>query len=128
MTDLPAPVNKAATVADTVIKTVNQVVTGAVETALQTYVPALGLPVVKQVIDYVLEDMDDKLSKFEQTGVTFLIIDGQVASERGSVADQLAAIRAAEASGNALLLQAAVAHFAAANSSLVHDDGSAIPQ
>lgn len=127
MTNLPAPVNKAATNANYIIKVVNQIVTDAAEKALETYVPALGLPVIKQITEAIENAVANQVTKLEQTGVTFLIIDFQVSSEKGDVADQIAAIKAARDSGNALLLQTAIKHFADAHSALIHSDGSAAP-
>jgi hypothetical protein len=123
----PTTKNSTATEAQNIIATVNGIIESAAQAAIIAYIPALGLPVVKQITEAIENAVANEITKLEQTGVLFLVVDIQVASEEGDLSDQIAAVKAAEGTGNALLIQTAIAHFAASQSSLVHDDGSAPP-
>lgn len=90
-------------------------------------VPFLGLPVVKQLLDAVVSYVGGKFSVLFQTASTFAIIDVQTSIEESGVSKTLAAVIAAEKSGDPDAIAKAIAAYQAAQSNLAHSDGSATP-
>lgn len=128
MINNPMPVNTAAQEANSIEKTVEKILVPVAESAIQTAVPELALPVVKQIVDAIVSGVADKLTKLEELGTTFIIIDAQTWSEHHNMAEALRALIAARKSGDQNAIQKATADFQAAQSALVTDDGSATPQ
>jgi hypothetical protein len=124
----PTTVNTAATAADSAVKTVENALLPIIEKAIQGAVPTLALPIIAQIVDAVEGAIANELTKLTETGLTFLIIDGQTGSEESGMSKELAALMAAEKGGDPDAIKTAIQNYANAQSSLVHDDGGATPQ
>lgn len=100
----------------------------AVEPALEAYiiaqVPELALPILKQLMELVLDKLVEREAAILKQFLAFTIIDGQVNSENKAVKDQLVAWNAAHASGDPHAIQQATDDLAAAFGHLIHYDGS----
>lgn len=131
----PSTTNSTATAVDTAIndavQAAEQAVDVAAETALQASSPIFSLPIIKQVADFVIEDIVSTLGSdvsvsLQKVG-TFVVIDTQVSNEEGGISTALANLMIAEKSGDPKQIQAAIAAYEVAQSALVNDDGSATP-
>lgn len=120
----PTTENSAAGIANTVIKVGETGIVAVAESLAITAVPWLGLPVIKQLWEGIFNFIADKFEKAAATGATFLVIDVQVGNEETQMSKELAAVIAAEKSGDANAIKIAIANYANAQSALVHDDGS----
>ncbi len=104
------------------------VVKYAIEPMMEAYiisqVPALGLPVLKQMMEALLDALVQREAQILKTFLAFTIIDGQVNSENKAVKDQLVAWNAAHATGDPHAIQQASDDLAAAFGRLIHYDGS----
>lgn len=98
---------------------------GVAETALEADYPWLALPIVKQLFEALFGYIAGKISDQLQNVATFTVIDIQVGSEESGISQALTNLIAAEKTGNAQQIQAAIAAYQAAQSALVNDDGSA---
>jgi hypothetical protein len=131
-TPIPTTTNTTAAGVDSAISAAVTAAEGlvdtAAETALDTAVPFFAVPVVKQVTDFVIEDVvrdlgDDVSISLQQVG-TFVVIDTQVSGEKSGISQALANLMIAEKSGNAQQIQAAIAAYQESQSALQNDDGS----
>lgn len=120
--------NKIATDVNVAIKQVEQLFSPVVEAAIISICPALGAPVIKQIVDVFEKLAEDKITKYAETGATFVVIDVQVAQENTRLGRAEAALALAISSGNQTAIAAAKKEFDNAQSALVNDDGSASPQ
>ena len=120
----PETSNKTAGTVDTVINVSTEAIVSTVETMIIADVPLLGVPVVKQLWESLLGWIAGYFSKAMQNGATFAVIDTQVNSEEKGVSSALAALIAAEKSGDKNAIQTAIKNYATENSSLIHSDGS----
>jgi hypothetical protein len=126
MTD-PTTSNKDAVTADEILSVLKNSGVAAVETLIVADVPILGVPVIKQLWELFFSWIATYFIKVAQTGTTFAIIDVQVATETMGISAALAQVVAAEKTGDAAQIQAAIQNYANAQSMLTHDDGSAAP-
>lgn len=124
----PTTTNPTATQADTIIKDIENVLVPVIQAQLRIQIPALDLPVIKQISDIVEQLTANYLTKFIETGVTFAIIDTQTGAEQIQISGDLAAIEADEASGNQTKLTQDEGQYAKDQSALANDSGSASPQ
>ena len=120
-TNPPLPTNPTTQVVNTVIDTVWQAAVTAAEAALIAAVPEMGVPVVKQVSQEVIQLVAQAIYKQFALWVSFEIIDFQDSAELTSEQKALVALKAAQKSG--VGLSAALAAFNAAVESLTHING-----
>lgn len=133
MSSGPTTTNQTATAVDSTIKDVMKEAESAAitaeETAIDSAVPALALPVIKQVVDEALtlgtDWIGDNLSVALQEFGTFIVVDRQVAGEESGISKELGAIMIAEKSGDPAKIAAAIKAYQEAQSALQNDDGSA---
>lgn len=83
---------------------------------------------IKPLVSPLVKYIGGKISDVVQTAGTFAIIDEQTSAESSAVSTALAAVIAAQKSGDANALATAIKNYQLAESSLVNDDGSASPQ
>lgn len=126
-TDLPAPINQTATEIDKIIQTMENVLVPIAQKAIETAVPTLDIIVIKQITEAIEQGLANYITKYAQLGATFIVIDLQKDSEVSAASGPLAAVIAAEKSGDPNALAQAIAAFQKAQSALVKDDGSAKP-
>lgn len=119
------PVNTGVQTADTAL---NAVIKYAIEPELEAYiiaqVPALGLPVLKQIMEGLLEALIEREAAILQTFLDFAIIDHQVSQEHQAVVDALKAWQAAHASGDPNVVKKSESDLVDAFGHLIHYDGS----
>ena len=124
----PTTSNSAAGTVDTIIADVNTAGVQLVEKLAIADVPFLGFPIIKQIFQFALGWLDGYISKAIQLGATFGIIDIQVGAEKNALSQALLNVIAAEKTGDAAQIKAAIQAYANAQSALVNDDGSATPK
>jgi hypothetical protein len=123
----PSTTNTAAKDADTAIKVVDGGIVSVVEGLILADVPGLAIPVVKQIWEALFTWIAGYFTRAAETGATFIIIDYQTHGEVSNVSKALAAVIAAEKTGDAAAINAAIQNYANAQTNLIHDDGSAAP-
>jgi len=124
----PTTTNAAATATSAGISTaVGDIVTAAENMAIAQW-PFLAYPGFKQIWEAVFGWFANLFSKAAQTGATFAIIDVQTMEEEGALSVATAEILKAEKDNNHDELIQAEKDYAAAESALMHADGSASPQ
>ena len=128
MGDIPTATNTTATDINTIVKVAGGTIVSVAETMIIADVPFLGFPVVKQLWEIVFEWIASYFIKAAENGATFTVIDLQVSSEESGISNALAALVAAEKSGDPNAIKTAIQNYANAQSSLVHSDGSAPAQ
>jgi hypothetical protein len=96
----------------------------AVEAAIILDVSFLGWPGIKQVWQGFFGWIASYFVTVAQTGETFGVIDVQVGDEESGMSVALSNLLAAEKTGDAAKIKAAIQAYANAQSSLTHDDGS----
>lgn len=124
----PLPTNPIAAEINRVVAAGNSAGVQLVETLAIADQPWLGYPVIKQLFGYLLSWIDGYLSKAEQAGATFIVIDTQVSIEQSAMSEAVAGLLAAQKSGDENAIKAAIQVYASAQSALVRFDGSAPPQ
>ena len=125
MSNTPTTTNTTEIAADTIITNANSAIVKVLQVMITADIPFLGWPVVSTVFGYVLGWFDGYLIKAEQTGLTFTINAADTASENTAMSTAIAALAAAQKSGDPNAIQAATKQFLAAQSALANDDGSA---
>lgn len=122
----PATSNKAASVVNDILKTI---IEGAgkpgIEAALIADFPWLGLPIVKQIFEFVLSKVADLVYKDAANLATKIIIDAQVNLEKSTVIGAFQNLQMAIASGDESAIKMASNDLDKAYGSLIHSDGSA---
>jgi hypothetical protein len=124
----PTTTNTTATTVDAIIAAGESSIVTVAENLIIADMPWMGFPIWKQIWETILGWFATYLSKAAQTGATFAIIDIQVGGEETQMSAALAALVAAEKTGDPNAIQLAVKNYQLAQSALVHDDGSATPQ
>ncbi len=124
MTDQPTTINKTANAVDSAIQSAETGIIGVVETMIIADVPALGFPIIKQLWEALFNWIAGYFTKAAMDGATFLVIDHQVDKEQSALSKALAALTAAQKTGNADEIKKAIQAYADCHSSLVHSDGS----
>lgn len=119
--------NQAATLANKVIAGAESGIVGVAENLAIAAQSWLGYPGIKQIWEAFFGFVADKFTRAFQTGATFIIVDHQVDGELSGVSKELAAVVAAEKTGDVAAITAAIKAYADAYSILMHDDGSAHP-
>jgi hypothetical protein len=127
MGKVPTTSNEAASIGDDIITAANSVGVKVIQAMIVAEVPFFGLPVVSTLLGYLLGWLDGYISKAEQAGATFIIIDIQTSLEEKGVIDAVRLIAAAQAAGDPVALKNAISAYQLAQSNLVHSDGSATP-
>jgi hypothetical protein len=98
-----------------------------IEAAIVAAVPALGLPVIKQLVDEVESILENAITKYIETGADFIIIDNQTSGENHDVVAAKYALDLAFARGDGAAIMAARKALTDAEDALTSDDGSATP-
>lgn len=109
----PTTTNSAADKANSIIKGIENVAVPMIEAALIAKFPLLGAPVIKQITEEVEQVLANYVTKYEEEGADFLIIDEQTDSEESNLE-------------NAQKQGASDADFQAAQSALINDNGSGV--
>jgi Trk-type K+ transport system membrane component len=121
------PPNTTATEVTTVMGAIGSGIVSVAEGMIIADVPFLGTPIIKQIWEALFNWIAGYFQKAAETGATFTVIDTQVGSETSGISSALAALVAAEKTGDAAQITAAIQAYAKAQSSLVHDDGVGAP-
>lgn len=124
----PTTSNSAAGLVNTGIAVTMKAAEVGVEKLIVADFPWAGLPVINQMINGLISYIGGKFSEVLQGIGTFTVIDAQVDGEQATLSQALANLIAAEKSGDQAQIQTAIQAYAAAQSALIHDDGSATPQ
>lgn len=124
----PTTTNATATTVDAGIKAAGSGIVGVAEGMIIAAQPWLGWPGIKQIWEALFSWIASYFEKAAATGATFVVIDVQVGSEETKMSAALAALVAAEKSGNADAIKTAIQVYANTQSTLVHDDGSSTAQ
>lgn len=123
-TNPPLPTSPTTQVVNTVIDTVWQAAVTAAEAALIAAVPEMGVPVVKQVSQEVIQLVANAIYKQFALFVSFEIIDFSDAIELNDQQKALVALKAAQKSGDPLALAQALSNFDQSVAALTHMDGA----
>lgn len=123
----PTGTNQAAQTGDTIVESAMKGAETAVEAALTADLPFLADPIIKQIFDFVMDELIGAEAKQLALLLTNLIVDVQVNNEESSFQKALAALKAAQATGDANAIQTALQNFLAAAKALGNADGSATP-
>jgi hypothetical protein len=120
----PTATNTAAGNINTLINGIEGIVVPIIQGAIIAAVPTLGLPVIKQIVDAIEQDIANEATKIVELYADFVVMDSQVDSEETSVSTALAAVIAAEKTGDQNAIQQAIQLYQTSLSSLDHSDGS----
>lgn len=123
----PTTVNQAATIVNQVIYGAIRVEDDALEAATIAEVPWLGLPIVKQIFEFVLHNLSDRIYREAAMAATKLVVDYQVNREESSVVNDFDNLQMAIASGDEVAIHKASTNLDNSYGSLIHSDGSATP-
>lgn len=121
----PVTDNKTASAVNSGIDFAGGTIVSAVEGLIIADVPALSLPIIKQLWEALFGWVAGYFIKAAKTGATFAIIDSQINGEVTTLSKALAAIAAAQKTGDEDALKKAIQDYANAHSALAHSDGSA---
>ena len=119
------PTNQTATTVNNTVKSIFGVLQNTVEGIIIADQPWLNTPILKQIFEMILGYFFNAASKAAQEAGTFAVIDLQVANETSNISSALRAVIAAEKTGDAAKIQAAIQDYAKYQSALIHNDGSA---
>ncbi len=124
----PATLNEAASAVNQVLKTIIEGAgTTALEDALITESPWLGLPVIKQVFEFILDKVSNMIYQDAADAATKLIIDVQVNLEKSQVLGAFQNLQMAIASGDKNAIDQMSKDLDQVYARLIHSDGSASP-
>lgn len=122
----PSTTNGAATVANSLIHlAIFNVAVTVAETALFAEFPFLNLPVVKQIIQFIINWVAGKVYGALGLMLTYGIIDIQVAGQEAVMGQATINLKAAYQSGDPDATKKATDEFKAALAALIHWNGSA---
>jgi hypothetical protein len=128
MGDKPTTTNGAATIADKVLHAlIFDVAVSAAEAEIIAVVPAMGLPILKQIDEAVIKFVAEKIYTALALGATFAIIDAQTSAEASAANEAATNLKQALTGGDPNAVTKATEDFKAAFGKLVHYDGSATP-
>lgn len=128
MSDKPTTTNQTASAINSGISTGVNIAETVAEDLFFADFPLLNIPVIKQLCKIPFIIVGSYISKAVQGGATFIVIDVQVGAEESKMSKALAALIAAEKTGDQNVIKKAIQDYANAQSALTHDDGSAIPK
>lgn len=120
----PTTVNSGLALSDSMVTTVMDAATAAVEAEIIAAVPELGLPVIKQVLELALHVVEGLTEEQLLRVATFLIVDAQTSLENSNLVKAAGVLAAATATGNADAINQANQDFEKALAALIHFDGS----
>ena len=123
----PATVNETATLVNKAIKAAMDGGSSAVLALIVTDVPWLGLPVIRQILAYVLSYFEGYLFTAAANAATSIVIDLQVEHEASKTKDAFQGVVDAVKSGDQQAIEKSSSALDDAFSSLIHSDGSASP-
>lgn len=123
----PTPINQTATVINSAIKAAIDGGSRAVEAAIITDVPWLGLPVVKQLLEYALGFFENYLYTNAANAATSIVIDLQTSQEKSATKAAFQGVIDAVQTGDQGVIQKASDALDNAFAKLIHSDGSATP-
>ena len=123
----PVPTNETTTVVNTGIDGVFSASVTAAEAALHVALPWTNWPVIGPVINFLIGQISSKIYQYLSLCVSFTIIDAQSSGEVSDFNKALAALKAAQASGDSNAIQTALTNFQSAVSSLTVWDGANRP-
>lgn len=124
----PTTQNQVASTVNSVLKTIIEGAgTTALENALIVEFPWLGLPVIKQIFEFILNKVSAIIYQDAAEAATKLIIDLQVNGEESSVGNAFKNLQMALASGDQNAINQTSKELDQAYASLIHSDGSSSP-
>jgi hypothetical protein len=123
----PPTTNQTAATIDSIVKGAGGTLVNVAEALCIAEAPFLGLPVIKQFWELGFQWVASKFILAAETGATFAVIDVQVSKEETNVSAALAAVIAAEKSGNPDAIKSAIQAYANSQSALASYDGSSTP-
>lgn len=126
MTD-PTTTNTTAQTVNTIVARANSSAVQILQGLITADVPWLGWPVIKQIFSFFLSWLDGYISIAEQKGATTVVITAQTDAEETNFNVALAALKAAQATGDANAITAAQNNYTAAALALANSDGSSSP-
>lgn len=121
---IPTTTNKTVDEVNELLKEVENVCVPLIENAIIAAVPALGLPIVKQLSEEIEQILANYLTKWAEEQADFTVIDLQTGNEQSKVSIDIKNIQADEASGNTTQLTKDETQYAKDQSALANDDGA----
>jgi len=122
------PTNPTANTINDIISATETGIVAVVASMIVADVPWLATPILRTLLVDLLNWVCGYFAKAAENGATFVVIDLQVASEESGISSALAALIAAEKTGNQDAISQAIQVYANAQSALVADNGSSPAQ
>lgn len=124
MPDIPAPVNPAVQIADTIIHAVEyEFAVKAVKILARKYIPFLNIPVWGKIFDIIVNYVADKIYPGMSQFVSFRIIDIQTAQEKSAYEKTKEELRKTILTGDKDAIAKSKAEFEAAFANGIHFHG-----
>lgn len=122
----PTTTNKTASVVNQILKGIIEG-TGVpmIEAAVIADQPWLGLPFIKQIFEFILNQVASKFYVAAANAATMIVIDCQVNLEKSAVYNAFQSLQMAVASGDQAAITKASNDLDSAYGALIHSDGSA---
>lgn len=124
----PTLENQTASTIDLIL---NNLIEGAgqdaIEASLITSYPWMGLPFIKQLMEFILSQVSAEIYQGIALSLTKIIIDIQVNLEESKATSSFQNLQMALASGDQNAIKIASADLSIAYGNIIHSDGSASP-
>jgi hypothetical protein len=120
----PSSDNPIVGAADNIVEALENILVPIAENVIISYLPELGLPVVKQITEAIEQGIADKLTALAEQGVTFAVVDTQVTVEKFTISYALMKLIEAEKSGDPNAIKQAMDDYANAQSQLLSASGT----
>jgi hypothetical protein len=118
------PTNPAANNVNALIKGIEDILVPIAENAIVAAVPTLGLPVIQQIMNAIVQGLSNEATKIAELYADFGVIDLQVDSEESQVDTDIQKIQSDEQKGDANAIKQDIAQYQKDTSALTSDDGS----
>lgn len=125
MGEVPTTTNQTASTVNKFISVAGNTIVAVTEGLILAEVQFLNLPIIKQIWHAFFTWIASYFIRAAEQGATFAIIDAQVDTEVDALSKKLAALTAAQKSGDSDAIKKAIQDYADAHTALVHADGSA---
>lgn len=124
----PSPVNTTAQTVDGILQNdIEAIAVTALEKYAEAQLPFLLTPVVKEIFEYIVQDISDALFVQLAKVVTLEIINIQTGTEKNNYMNAEGALRAALLKGDPDGITLARQNYKTALGALIHADGSFTP-
>jgi hypothetical protein len=122
---VPTTTDQTAKTVDTIINdSMMKIALKAAETTLESAVPELDLPIVKQFFELGMGVAFAAADKAMEQGAAFMVMDAQANAEAASYQNAVAALHTAVNAGDPNAISQASAAFDTTLGNLIHFDGS----